>query len=67
MLVTGQVVAYEILLGTEMSCPIEMEEVEMMTCDDHSNCQETGSSMPFHRTKYKHETGASVNNPRTQV
>ncbi|XP_014664280.1 PREDICTED: dual oxidase-like [Priapulus caudatus] len=63
----GQVVAYEMLLGTEMTCPIEMHEVDMVTCTAADNCKSTGLSMPFHRVKYKHETGESVNNPRTQL
>ncbi|XP_014669045.1 PREDICTED: dual oxidase 1-like [Priapulus caudatus] len=64
----GQVVAYEIMHGMDKTCPIEVFNVPMTSCDKDGACTpEAGNGMPVSRIKYAAQTGESMNNPRAQV
>lgn len=64
----GQVIAYEIMQSTQISCPLEMHKIPVPQCDSifDLNC-EGKTEMPFIRAKYDKETGHGFNSPREQV
>uniref|UniRef100_A0A915J7Z2 NAD(P)H oxidase (H2O2-forming) n=1 Tax=Romanomermis culicivorax TaxID=13658 RepID=A0A915J7Z2_ROMCU len=64
----SQVVAYEIMQASDVSCPLEMHKIAVNKCDDVFDSQcEGGSMMPFLRAKYDKRTGEGLNSPREQV
>ncbi|KHN77089.1 Dual oxidase 1 [Toxocara canis] len=64
----GQVVAYEIMQSTQISCPLEMHKIAVPRCDAvfDANC-EGNTEIPFVRAKYDKQTGHGFNSPREQV
>ncbi|KAF8765205.1 Dual oxidase like protein [Argiope bruennichi] len=64
----GQVAASEVLMASESGCPIEVQKIEVGTCDDAFDRECKGTRlMPFHRALYDHKTGQSPNSPREQL
>jgi len=65
---TGQVIAYEIMQASDVSCPLEMYKIQVNKCDRVFDAQCEGDSMmPFLRAKYDKESGEGLNSPREQV
>lgn len=66
--ISGQVVAYEIMQSTQISCPLEMHKIPVPRCDPvfDSAC-EGKTEIPFVRAKYDKETGHGLNSPREQA
>lgn len=64
----GQVVSAEILMASELGCPIEMHRIPIEKCDEmyDANCK-GDTFMPFHRAQYDRRTGQSPNSPREQL
>jgi len=63
----GQVVSAEILMASELGCPIEMHKIPIASGDEMYDRDEKGDKfMPFHRAKYDRKTGQSPNMPREQ-
>ncbi|XP_071748300.1 dual oxidase isoform X2 [Lepeophtheirus salmonis] len=64
----GQLVSAEILMASELGCPIEMAKIEIEKCDEmyDEKCEGT-AFMPFHRAYYDRRTGQSPNSPREQL
>ena len=66
--IIGQVVSAEILMASELGCPIEMHRIPIEKCDEMYDPDCKGdASMPFHRANYDKSTGQSPNSPREQV
>uniref|UniRef100_A0A5S6QR67 NAD(P)H oxidase (H2O2-forming) n=1 Tax=Trichuris muris TaxID=70415 RepID=A0A5S6QR67_TRIMR len=64
----SQMVAYEILQSTEVSCPMEMHHIAVEKCDPVFDTKCTGKTkIPFLRTQYDKSTGQGINNPREQI
>uniref|UniRef100_A0A1I8ARM6 NAD(P)H oxidase (H2O2-forming) n=1 Tax=Steinernema glaseri TaxID=37863 RepID=A0A1I8ARM6_9BILA len=64
----SQVVAYEILQSTQISCPLEMHKIPVPRCDPIFDAECAGrTEMPFIRAKYDKHTGHGFNSPREQV
>ncbi|KRX26639.1 Dual oxidase 1 [Trichinella nelsoni] len=64
----SQMVAYEILQSTEISCPMEMHHIAIERCDPIFDAKCTGKiAMPYLRAKYDKNTGLGINNPREQL
>ena len=65
---SGQVVSAEILMASELGCPIEMHRIPIEKCDEMYDPECKGDTfMPFHRASYDKDTGQSPNTPREQV
>ncbi|CAD6199146.1 unnamed protein product [Caenorhabditis auriculariae] len=64
----SQVVAYEIMASTSVSCPLEIMKIPVPRCDAHFDplC-EGKTEIPFTRAKYDKETGGGINSPREQI
>ncbi|CAI4224724.1 unnamed protein product [Auanema sp. JU1783] len=64
----SQVVAYEIMASTQISCPLEILKIPVPKCDPvfDSEC-EAKTEIPFTRAKYDKQTGHGFNSPREQV
>ncbi|CAD5221006.1 unnamed protein product [Bursaphelenchus xylophilus] len=64
----SQVVAYEIMQSTQISCPLEMHKIPVPKCDTvfDSHCKGE-TQIPFTRAKYDKTTGHGLNSPREQV
>uniref|UniRef100_A0A0N5APC8 NAD(P)H oxidase (H2O2-forming) n=1 Tax=Syphacia muris TaxID=451379 RepID=A0A0N5APC8_9BILA len=64
----SQIVTYEILQSSQISCPLEMHKITVPKCDHafDPNC-EGKVEMPFIRAKYDKKTGYGFNTPREQV
>uniref|UniRef100_A0A915CXX0 Uncharacterized protein n=1 Tax=Ditylenchus dipsaci TaxID=166011 RepID=A0A915CXX0_9BILA len=64
----GQVVAYEIMQSTQISCPLEVHKIPVPRCDPVFDLQCEGKTeIPFIRAKYDKTTGHGLNSPREQV
>ncbi|KAI1729776.1 heme peroxidase domain-containing protein [Ditylenchus destructor] len=64
----SQVVAYEIMQSTQISCPLEMHKIPVPRCDPVFDQQCEGKTeIPFTRAKYDKSTGHGLNSPREQV
>eukprot|EP00096_Caligus_rogercresseyi_P010505 TRINITY_DN3850_c0_g1_i1.p1 TRINITY_DN3850_c0_g1~~TRINITY_DN3850_c0_g1_i1.p1 ORF type:complete len:1540 (+),score=517.15 TRINITY_DN3850_c0_g1_i1:375-4994(+) len=64
----GQLVSAEILMASELGCPIEMAKIEIEKCDEMYDEECKGPAfMPFHRAYYDRRTGQSPNSPREQL
>ncbi|KHJ44189.1 hypothetical protein D918_05540 [Trichuris suis] len=64
----SQMVAYEILQSTEVSCPLEMHHIAVEKCDPIFDAKCTGKTkIPFLRAQYDKSTGQGINNPREQI
>ncbi|XP_043195793.1 dual oxidase-like [Amphibalanus amphitrite] len=64
----GQVVSSEILMASEMGCPIEMHKIRVEQCDEMYDADCSGEKyMPFYRAGYDSKTGQSPNMPREQI
>ncbi|XP_055335314.1 dual oxidase-like isoform X2 [Paramacrobiotus metropolitanus] len=64
----GEFLAFDILQGTENSCPIEMLKIPIEPCDGSFDPECQGArAMPILRTKYDQRTGHSPNSPRAQL
>uniref|UniRef100_A0A914V6A1 Uncharacterized protein n=1 Tax=Plectus sambesii TaxID=2011161 RepID=A0A914V6A1_9BILA len=64
----SQVVAYEILQATQISCPLEMHKIPVTKCDPVFDRDCEGQTMiPFTRAKYDMDTGRGFNVPREQL
>lgn len=64
----GQVVAYEIMQSTQISCPLEVHKIPVPRCDPIFDAQCEGKTeIPFIRAKYDKSTGHGLNSPREQV
>ena len=61
-------VSSEILMASEMGCPIEMHKIKVEQCDEmyDKDCK-GGKYMPFYRAGYDSKTGQCPNMPREQV
>uniref|UniRef100_A0A915PEP6 NAD(P)H oxidase (H2O2-forming) n=1 Tax=Setaria digitata TaxID=48799 RepID=A0A915PEP6_9BILA len=64
----SQVIAYEIMQSTLVSCPLEMHKIPVPRCDAvfDSHCMGK-TEIPFVRAKYDKKTGHGFNVPREQV
>jgi dual oxidase len=61
-------VSAEILMASELGCPIEMHRIPIEQCDEMYDPDCKGDAfMPFHRANYDKNTGQSPNSPREQV
>ncbi|KAK6101514.1 hypothetical protein QQG55_4900 [Brugia pahangi] len=64
----SQVIAYEIMQSTLVSCPLEMHKIPVPRCDAIFDAQCMGETeIPFVRAKYDKKTGHGFNAPREQV
>uniref|UniRef100_A0A0R3RLC5 DUF1996 domain-containing protein n=1 Tax=Elaeophora elaphi TaxID=1147741 RepID=A0A0R3RLC5_9BILA len=64
----SQVIAYEIMQSSLVSCPLEMHKIPVPRCDAVFDAQCIGKTeIPFVRAKYDKNTGHSFNAPREQV
>jgi dual oxidase len=64
----SQVVAYEIMQATQISCPLEVHKIPVPKCDRVFDSQCEGKTeIPFVRAKYDKATGHGINSPREQV
>ncbi|KAK0417047.1 hypothetical protein QR680_012805 [Steinernema hermaphroditum] len=64
----SQVVAYEILQSTQISCPLEMHKIPVPRCDPIFDAECEGrTEIPFIRAKYDKHTGHGFNSPREQT
>jgi dual oxidase len=64
----SQVVAYEIMQSTQISCPLEMHKIPVPRCDAVFDQECKGKTeIPFVRAKYDKTTGHGLNSPREQV
>ena len=58
----------EVLMASELGCPIEMHRIPIEKCDEMYDPECKGDTfMPFHRALYDKDTGQSPNTPREQV
>uniref|UniRef100_A0A915MH54 NAD(P)H oxidase (H2O2-forming) n=1 Tax=Meloidogyne javanica TaxID=6303 RepID=A0A915MH54_MELJA len=66
--ISGQVIAYEIMQSTQNSCPLEMHKIPVERCDPifDKDC-EGKTDIPFTRAKYDKGTGHGLNSPREQI
>ena len=65
---SGQLVSTEVLMASELGCPIEMHRIPIKKCDEMYDPECKGDTfMPFHRAIYDKGTGQSPNSPREQV
>ncbi|XP_043219093.1 dual oxidase-like [Amphibalanus amphitrite] len=64
----GQMISSEILMASEMGCPIEMHKIKVERCDEmyDKDCK-GGKYMPFYRAGYDSKTGQCPNMPREQI
>ena len=66
--IAGQLVSSEVLMASELGCPIEMHRIPIEKCDEMYDPECKGDTfMPFHRALYDKDTGQSPNTPREQV
>ncbi|VIO91716.1 Uncharacterized protein BM_BM4466 [Brugia malayi] len=64
----SQVIAYEIMQSTLVSCPLEMHKIPVPRCDAIFDAQCMGKTeIPFVRAKYDKKTGHGFNAPREQM
>ncbi|GMT20614.1 hypothetical protein PFISCL1PPCAC_11911, partial [Pristionchus fissidentatus] len=64
----SQVVAYEIMHSTQISCPLEQIKIQVPKCDAVFDKECEGKTeIPFTRAKYDKHTGHGFNAPREQV
>ncbi|GMR43024.1 hypothetical protein PMAYCL1PPCAC_13219 [Pristionchus mayeri] len=64
----SQVVAYEIMHSTQISCPLEQIKIQVPKCDGVFDKECEGKTeIPFTRAKYDKHTGHGFNAPREQV
>ncbi|GMS90381.1 hypothetical protein PENTCL1PPCAC_12556, partial [Pristionchus entomophagus] len=64
----SQVVAYEIMHSTQISCPLEQIKIQVPKCDIVFDKECEGKTeIPFTRAKYDKHTGHGFNSPREQV
>ncbi|KAF8357420.1 bli-3 [Pristionchus pacificus] len=64
----SQVVAYEIMHSTQISCPLEQIKIKVPQCDGVFDKECEGKTeIPFTRAKYDKQTGHGFNAPREQV
>ncbi|XP_065313288.1 dual oxidase-like isoform X1 [Gordionus sp. m RMFG-2023] len=61
----GQLVAYEIMMTNQYSCPIEIYHIPVRMCQNATYCSDM--NMPFSRAEYDKNTGSSPNSPREQL
>ena len=58
----------EVLMASELGCPIEMHRIPIEKCDEMYDPECKGDTfMPFHRALYDKDTGQSPNTPQEQI
>ena len=60
--IAGQLVSSEVLMASELGCPIEMHRIPIEKCDEMYDPECKGDTfMPFHRALYDKDTNQSLN------